>query len=163
MQRTLLITCLLLFFFNFSLSQSEKKEMFVKYTDNKIIADGVLDEPDWGVARTASGLYEYFPDYSADSKNPAEIKLMHDEDFLYVGIKVMGDPKKLKVNSLKRDFQAPTSDNITMIFDTFNDATNAFVIGSNHIGVQRDMLMFNGGVDIRNSWDMTWDVKWMCE
>ena len=75
----------------------------------------------------------------------------------------MGDPKELKVNSLKREFQAPSSDNITMIFDTFNDATNAFVIGSNHIGVQRDMLMFNGGVDIRNSWDMTWDVKWICE
>ena len=53
MQRTLLITFLLLFFFNFSLSQSEKKEIFVKYTDNTITADGILDEPDWALARTA--------------------------------------------------------------------------------------------------------------
>ena len=163
MQRSSLLIFLLFFYYSYSFSQSDKKEIFVKFTDNEINADGVLDEPDWSLAKTAYGFYEYFPDYSADSKNPAEIKVMHDEEFLYVGIKVMGDSKKLKVNSLKRDFQAPTSDNITMIFDTFNDATNAFVIGSNHIGVQRDMLMFNGGVDIRNSWDMTWDVKWMCE
>ena len=163
MQRSSLLIFLLFFYYSYSFSQSDKKEIFVKFTDNEINADGMLDEPDWSLAKTAYGFYEYFPDYSADSKNPAEIKVMHDEEFLYVGIKVMGDSKKLKVNSLKRDFQAPTSDNITMIFDTFNDATNAFVIGSNHIGVQRDMLMFNGGVDIRNSWDMTWDVKWMCE
>ena len=98
MQRTLLITYLLLFLFNFSFSQSEKKEIFVKFTDNEIRADGVLDEPDWALAKSAYGFYEYFPDYSADSKNPAEIKVLQDENFLYVGIKVFGDPKELKVN-----------------------------------------------------------------
>jgi len=89
MSKNILIVSLLFFFFNISLSQSEKKEIFVKYTNNQIKADGILDEPDWALARTASGFYEYFPDYSATSKNQAEIKLMNDEDFLYVGIKVM--------------------------------------------------------------------------
>ena len=87
---------------------------------------------------------------------------MNDDQFLYVGIKVNANTSDLKVSSLKRDFSAPNSDNITMIFDTFNDATNAFVFGSNHIGVQREMLLFNGGNEL-SDWDMTWDKKWLCE
>ena len=47
-----------------------------------------------------------------------------------------------------------------MIFDTFNDGSNAFVIGSNHYGIQRDMLLFNGGGGLQD-WDMTWDIKWV--
>ena len=153
----------LLFISNLLISQNQKKELFVKYTENEIIIDGILDESDWQDADGSSGFYEYFPNYGAKSINPAEIKIMNDKTNLYVGIKVVADPDDLKVNSLKRDFQAPSSDNITLIFDTFNDATNAFIIGSNHLGVQRDALLFNGGVDIMNSWDLTWDTKWLCE
>ena len=80
MSKNILIFSLLFFFFNISLSQSEKKEIFVKYTNNQIKADGILDEPDWALAKTASGFYEYFPDYSATSKNQAEIKLMNDQE-----------------------------------------------------------------------------------
>ena len=87
---------------------------------------------------------------------------MNDDDFLYVGIKVIIKSKDLKSNTLRRDFQAGNSDNITMIFDTFNDGNNAFVIGSNHLGIQRDMLLFNGGNGMRD-WDMTWDIKWFSE
>ena len=57
MQRTSLIIFLLLFFYNSSFSQSEKKEIFVKFTDNEIKADGILDEPDWALAKTAYGFY----------------------------------------------------------------------------------------------------------
>tara|TARA_B100001142_G_scaffold21067_1_gene19536 strand:- start:13614 stop:15830 length:2217 start_codon:yes stop_codon:yes gene_type:complete len=147
---------------NIIISQNEKKELFVKYTHDEIIVDGILDEPDWNQAKEASNFYEHFPDHGSKSKNQAVIKVMNDDSFIYIGIKVFGSMENLKTDSFRRDFQAGNSDNITMIFDTFNDGNNAFVIGSNHIGIQRDMLLFNGGNGM-GDWDMTWDVKWLSE
>ena len=143
-------------------SQNLKKELFVKYTKNEINVDGILDEDDWSLASAATNFYESFPNHGEISNNQAIIKVMNDDDFLYVGIKVIVNKDDLKSNTLKRDFQAQDSDNITMIFDTFNDGNNAFVIGSNHLGIQRDMLLFNGGNGFRD-WDMTWDIKWFSE
>ena len=147
---------------NLLLSQNTKKELFVKYTENQITVDGILDEADWSLALAATNFYESFPNHGEISNNQAILKVMNDDDFLYVGIKVMVKSEDLRSNTLKRDFQAQDSDNITMIFDTFNDGNNAFVIGSNHLGIQRDMLLFNGGNGFRD-WDMTWDVKWVSE
>ena len=152
-----------LFLISISLiSQNQKKELFVKYTKNEIIIDGILDEDDWSLASAATNFYESFPNHGEISNNQAIIKVMNDDDFLYVGIKVMVNKDDLRSNTLRRDFQAQDSDNITMIFDTYNDGNNAFVIGSNHLGIQRDMLLFNGGNGFRD-WDMTWDIKWFSE
>ena len=68
-----------------------------------------------------------------------------------------------KTGSLKRDFDATVSDFIALVFDTFNDATNAFAIGSNHLAIQRDLLIFNGGSPQGRSYDMSWDIKWYSE
>tara|TARA_Y100000991_G_scaffold189039_1_gene154736 strand:- start:5538 stop:7754 length:2217 start_codon:yes stop_codon:yes gene_type:complete len=144
---------------NLLITQNQKKELFVKYTEKEIVIDGILDEDDWLAAKPTSNFYESFPNHGEISKNQAIIKLINDNNYLYVGIKVMVKSKDLKSNTLRRDFQAGNSDNITMIFDTFNDGNNAFVFGSNHLGIQRDMLLFNGGNGMRD-WDMTWDVKW---
>ena len=162
---TLLKKILFIFLFlitHISEAYNDKKELFVKYTDNEIIVDGVLDESDWSLASPATNFYESFPNHGITSKNQAIIKVMNDDNFLYVGIKVFVKKEDLKSNTLRRDFQAGNSDNITMIFDTFNDGNNAFVIGSNHLGIQRDMLLFNGGNGMRD-WDMTWDIKWFSE
>ena len=64
---------------------------------------------------------------------------------------------------MKRDFDATVSDFIALVFDTFNDATNAFAIGSNHLAIQRDLLIFNGGSPQGRSYDMSWDIKWYSE
>ena len=144
------------------ISQNQKKQLFVKYTNNEITIDGILDEADWFNTSPATNFYESFPNHGEISNNQAIIKVMNDDDFLYVGIKVMVNKEDLKSNTFRRDFQAQDSDNITMIFDTFNDGNNAFVIGSNHLGIQRDMLLFNGGNGFRD-WDMTWDIKWFSE
>ena len=142
-------------------SQTNKKELYVKYTQNEITIDGVLNEIDWELAKGINDFYEYRPNYNNKPNNPAIIKILNDERFLYVGIKIIVNQNDLRAGSLKRDFDATVSDFIALVFDTFNDKTNAFVVGSNHLGIQRDLLLFNGGVPIGKSYDMTWDVKWI--
>ena len=77
------------------------------------------------------------------------------------------------VPSLRRDFRAGGSDNLTFVFDTFNDQTNAFFFGANPAGVLREGLISNGGSgreDFSESWDNKWegeskihDGYWACE
>lgn len=153
---------LVFLFSGFLVSQNQKKEMFVKYTDEKIIIDGLLEESDWEKTIPASGFFEHFPNHGNDKKNKATIRVMNNDEFLYVGIKIFVNSSRLKNDSFRRDFQAGNSDNVTLIFDTFNDGNNAFVIGSNHIGIQRDMLLSNGGGGLRD-FDMTWDINWESE
>ena len=63
------IIYLLLLLLSFSvISQTKKKELFVKYTTNEIIVDGVLDESDWSKTIEASDFYEHFPDHSSPQK-----------------------------------------------------------------------------------------------
>ena len=67
------------------ISQTTKKELFVKYTTNEIVIDGVLDETDWSKTIEASDFYEHFPNHGSPAKNEAIIKVMNDDDFLYIG------------------------------------------------------------------------------
>ena len=156
------LTRILLFLMvSIGFAEESKKQINVKYINSEIIADGILDEEDWQLAKKSGDFYEHFPSNGNVAKYRTEIKVMNDDEYLYVGIKVKAKTADLMVSSLKRDFSAGDSDNITMIFDTYSDGTNAFVFGSNHIGVQREMLLFNGGNELED-WDMTWDTKWSC-
>ena len=99
------------------ISQNLKKELFVKYTENEITIDGILNEIDWDLAKGVDDFYEYRPDYNNKPKNPATIKILNDEDFLYVGIKIMVNKNDLRTGTLKRDFDATISDFIALVFD----------------------------------------------
>lgn len=88
--------------------------------------------------------------------------MMFDDKNLYVGIKVNSLNNEFIIPSLRRDFRASGNDNITLLFDTFNDGTNAFFFGTNPYGVKRDALLSGGGNDLRG-FNMAWDTKWLCE
>ena len=79
---------------NLLITQNQKKELFVKYTDKEITIDGVLDESDWLKASPTSNFYEAFPNHGEISPNQAIIKVLNDDNYLYVGIKVMVKSKE---------------------------------------------------------------------
>lgn len=140
----------------------EVKRVFVKHITSSIIIDGQLKESDWSTAKSASNFWQYFPTDSLQSKNQTEIKMMFDEKNLYLGIKVNSKSNNYIVPSLRRDFRASGNDNITMLFDTFNDGSNAFFFGTNPHGVKREALLSGGGADLRG-FNLAWDTKWICK
>ncbi|MFY0602843.1 MAG: carbohydrate binding family 9 domain-containing protein [Flavobacteriaceae bacterium] len=143
-------------------SQVTDKKVYVKYINETIAIDGVLDETSWSKAKPAKNFFQYFPTDTAQAKAQTEIKFMFDDKNLYVGIKVYAKGENYIVPSLRRDFRAGGSDNITLMFDTFNDGTNAFIFGSNPYGVRREILLSGGGNDNRGFND-AWDTKWFGE
>ncbi|MEP3208799.1 MAG: DUF5916 domain-containing protein [Maribacter sp.] len=141
------------------LSQTKDKSFTVKFTTEIPTIDGVLDESFWNTAESANNFQQYFPTDSVLAENPTEIKMVFSDTHLYIGLTVKSIGDKWVTPSLKRDFRASTGDSMSLVFDTFNDGTNAFLFGINPYGVRREVLISGGGSDLRGFND-SWDVKW---
>ncbi len=152
------ILAILLFLYSY-LCIAQTKSFHVKYISETITLDGILAEPAWSEAESATNFWQYFPTDSVQAKQQADIKMLFDDTNLYVGMRVNASGDNFVVPSLRRDFRAGGSDNITLMFDTFNDGTNAFIFGTNPEGVKREILLSGGGNELRG-FNGAWDTKW---
>ena len=157
----ILCICALLLTTSFSSAQEENKNFSVKYIPNgeNIIPDGILDEAEWGTAESAKDFWQYFPSDSIQALQQSQIKFLYDDDYLYIGIRVNAVGNNYSLTSLKRDYRGSGVDSFSLLFDTYNDGTNAFIFGINPFGVRREGLISGGGNDGRD-YNLSWDVKW---
>ncbi len=144
------------------LAQNSPKAFTVKHIDQTIQVDGILDEEAWEFAESADNFQQYFPTDSISATQKTDIKMMYDDKNLYLGIRLETKGKNYVIPSLRRDFRAGGNDNISLLFDTFNDGTNAFLFGINPYGVRREALITGGGANLRG-FTTSWDVKWRGE
>jgi hypothetical protein len=158
MAKNYILICILLISYAL-LGQAEQKSFTVKYISDKIVADGELNEPIWEIGESVTNYWEFFPLDSVQAKKQSEIKILYDDKNLYIGIKAYSSGENYATQSLKRDFRGSGSDSFSLVFDTFNDGTNAFLFGINPFGVRREALIANGGTS-QDDFNLAWDVKW---
>lgn len=144
------------------LAQETEKKIFVKLINEPIVVDGDLSEPIWQEAGAAENFQQYFPSDSILAKQQTQIKMLYDNSTLYLGVTVYSSGDQYIIPSLQRDFRAGNNDNISFLFDTFKDGTNAFLFGINPLGVRREALITGGGADL-SGFTTSWDVKWRGE
>lgn len=153
------IICILIFLNYLSVqAQNTTKSLHAKYIDSTIKIDGLFEDL-WLSAETGEDFVQYFPTDSAKAKYPTTFKILYNETTLYIGIKAHAPNKNYVVSSLMRDFRGDTNDNVNILFDTFNDGTNAYFFGVTPYGVQREGLVSEGGEEF----DRTWNAKWQAE
>ncbi len=158
-----LLIIIAIFLFPIALvSQTSNNTFTVRYIDQIIEVDGILDEPVWNQAESAEDFHQYFPSDTTLAVQQTHIKMLYNNTTLYIGIKLMTQGNNYVVPSLQRDYRAGGNDNISLLFDTFNDGTNAFLFGMNPYGVRREALISNGGAGPSN-FTTSWDVKWKGE
>lgn len=144
-------------------AQIPEKSFTVKYTTEKIQLDGILDDSAWTFAESAGDFQQYFPSDKVPAQYQTDIRMLTDDTTLYIGMTVHTPGSKYVIPSLERDFRASGNDNISLVFDTFNDGTNAFLFGINPYGVRREVLISGGGQDVESGFTTSWDVKWKAE
>lgn len=145
----------------------------LKRTSEEMVLDGVLAEAAWFQSPPARDFWQNFPADTSLAEGRTEIFMTYDEQFLYVGVKCHSLTRDYVIPSLRRDYSYFGNDNISILFDTFNDRTNAFLFGMNPYGVRREALISNGGRqfdDFAGSWDNKWygeaqihDGYWVAE
>ena len=153
--------CLLLLFLSLSLAMAaqEKRHVFVKKIDVPIKIDGVLDEAIWQEADKADDFWQFIPTDSIKSPNFTEVRMLYDDKNLYISVHAKAIGNDYAVTSLRRDFRGGTNDNISLLFDTFSDFTNAYLFGMTPYGVRREVLV-SGGATQFSDFNGSWDIKW---
>ena len=146
------------FFFNTHVNAQEFKNLYSTYTDQSIELDGKDDEEFWDKNLVGKEFWQYFHSDSLASQK-TEVKIVHNDDYIYAFIKAFNSSNKYGIPSLERDSSVQGNDAVILLFDTYKDGNNAFFFESNPVGLKKDALISEGGDDI----DMTWDIKWEVE
>ena len=128
-------------------------------TDQQIVIDGNLDEDAWKNAAAGSDFWQWFPSDSSLADGRTELYMLRDENYLYVAAVCYTAGDDFQISSLKRDYRAGGNDNLSLLFDPFNDRRNAFLFGMNAYGVKREALVTDGGSS-SESFNSAWDNRW---
>ncbi len=154
---------------NVNQENDDKYTIHIKKTKTPIKLDGLLEEEAWKSSDIAKDFFLNRPYDSAFASLQTEVRILFDDNFIYVGAICYQPRSQYAVASLKRDFEGGTSDVFTVNFDTFQDKLNAFQFAVNPYGVQREGLIFNGQ-ESSNYWDNKWftqvknyDDRWVVE
>ena len=141
-------------------AQAEKTDTHrihaLRVTD-AIKIDGVLNEPAWATAESATDFRQESPIEGAPASEQTEVRVLYDNKNVYVGIRAFdSEPAKINARDLVRDSPLGTDDRIEIIFDTYHDRRNAFRFAVNPLGTQQDALITDEGKDINLSWNGSW-------
>ena len=144
------------------------------------VIDGRVKEAVWQTIQPFSAFIQQDPVEGAPASERTEVRIMLGKDTLYVGVIAFdSDPSKIIVSQARRDASLGETDSVVMVFDTFNDNQNAFVFGTNPLGIEYDGQVARegqssgvsvggggaagtqrGGISAFNpNWDGDWTVK----
>lgn len=138
------------------------QDPIARYINTPVSIDG-RTEAIWDEVDHAGPFWQYFPSDTLLAPHQTRVKFLFDDQFLYVLIEADKADNDFITPSLRRDFSSRNSDSVTLVLDTFNDGTNAFLFGTNPEGVKREALIANGGNNFPNDFNKSWDVKWEAE
>lgn len=166
MLRILYIISLVLFWFGLIAQAgnqvTDPPHFNVNFVEEDITLDGILDEDIWNRSEQAKNFSQWIPNDQVKAIGDTEIMMCYDDTHLYVAAICRTSGSDFLVQSLRRDFGFRATDNISFLFDTFNDKTNAILFGMNSFGARREALISGGGKS-NAFFDESWDNKWYGE
>ena len=144
-------------------SQEKEIEFLIPSIQSDITIDGVGNEKEWGKSDWQSEFWLWRPNDSLKANKQTRFKVLKNEKNLYIFIELFTDGIKFSTPSLKRDFDTFGAEAITLLFDTFNDGTNAFSFTTNPLGLKKEGLISGGNQNYRTDRNYSWDTKWFVE
>jgi hypothetical protein len=123
-----------------------------------ITLDGVLDDAAWAAVQPASDFRQHEPHDGEPATQRTEIRLLFDEDALYIGARMFDSLGAAGVRGrLVRRDQFTDTDWIQFVFDTYHNHLGRTVFEVNPAGVRRDAGQATEFTD--QSWDPIWEAK----
>ncbi|MGE3843815.1 MAG: DUF5916 domain-containing protein, partial [Vicinamibacterales bacterium] len=101
--------------------------------------DGKVTEDEWMKIEPYSSFTQTDPVEGAPASERTEVRVAYDRNNIYIGVICFdSDPTRIVVSQSRRDADLTETDAIILVFDTFNDTQNAFVFGTNPLGILYD-------------------------
>lgn len=126
------------------------------------IIDGSLNDVAWQGAIPATDFIQNFPVYGAAASNKSEIKVLYDNNAIYIGAYLYDDPSLIRKQITARDEeQLKDVDFFSVFFDTYDDHQNGFQFLVTSSNVQTDARLAPNIVLADGDYgDKTWDAVW---
>ncbi len=147
-----------------SIGFSQKKnnpgtQLSIQKAKGVMVLDGKIDEQDWKDAYVATDFFLNYPVDTAAAPFQTEARLTFDDHALYVSFVCYDDGTPDIVQSLRRDFDFGSNDNVGIYFGPYNDGINGFYFQTTPFGVQSEGTISGAGAE-EGSYSSTWDNKW---
>ncbi|MBN2380329.1 carbohydrate binding family 9 domain-containing protein [candidate division WOR-3 bacterium] len=115
--------------------------------------DGVLDEACWHENPGFSDFMERYPDLGEEPSESTRVVICYDEKSLYAAFFCYdSDPSQVEIRLVPRESSG--GDYVLIYFDTYDDDRNAYMLGINTMGIQRDVRITGWNYDY--SWNGVW-------
>ena len=133
--------------------------------------DGRLDEAVWENAVPISDFTQQEPNEGGEPSQRTEIRVVFDEDNLYIGAMFYDDPEGILAFQRERDAWLSTDDRFMWILDTFRDGRTGYFFEINPAGLMGDGVITGGGGGGRfgggggggggtnKAWDGIWEAQ----
>jgi hypothetical protein len=122
---------------------------------NPIVLDGVLSEAGWSGASPVSDFTQREPDEGAAATERTEVRVLFDDDALYVGARMYDRSPDSVMAQLARRDRIVSADRFIVFLDSYHDRRTGFFFGINAAGTLYDGTLYN------DDWDSdTWDGVW---
>ena len=138
--------------------------------DIDINLDGRIDEAVWQNATPIADFTQQEPVEGGVPSERTEIRVVFDEDNLYIGAIIFDDPDGVRAFQRERDASLGTDDRFMWILDTFLDGRTGYFFEINAAGLMGDGLLsgsgggggrggFGGGGGSSKAWDGIWEAR----
>jgi hypothetical protein len=141
-------------------AQQNKPALKIQRAVSTIKIDGIFDEDVWETAVRSTPFYNKWPSDTGFAVVQTEVRMVYNDQFIYVAAINHQKKDDLIIQTLKRDqlelFWA--SDGFSVVLDPIHQKTNGLLFGVNAGGAQ-----IEGAVNQQGSWaqvNQNWDNKW---
>lgn len=122
------------------------------------VVDGRLDDDAWTHAPPFDDMLVRVPEPGAQPADRTVVRLVYDDDALYVGVRAMdADPGSIVARARRRD-NTGGDDRIRVVLDSNGDARTGFWFTVTAAGARSDGLVDNNEY-LGDSWDGIWTAK----
>lgn len=137
---------------------SQKRVYYAERTDVKPKIDGKLNDPCWERGTWSGGFRQQQPLQAHESSQETEVKILYDNDNLYVALKCYDNqPEKIRPILGRRD-DYTSGDVAGIALDTYFDKRTAFEFNVTAAGQKIDLTHL-GAYQWDTNWDAVWDGK----
>jgi hypothetical protein len=122
--------------------------------------DGKLDEQVYSTVLPITGFIQTEPKERDPATEKTELWIFFDDDSVYVSARMWeSQPDRMVVNEMRHDgTNMMQNENLSFIFDTFNDRRNGFMFIVNPLAGRTEGQITNERTYLKD-WNTVWDVK----
>ncbi len=140
--------------FKIDINAQENKEYLSIRTNKKVKIDGYINDESWSNAAVLSNFVEYSPNNGVNANNKTEVKIIYDDDAIYVSAKMFDKEKSsIKAGYSERD-KIVNADWFSLSISPFNNGLNYFEFIVTASNIQSDCKVINESKDF--SWNAVW-------